>query len=303
MVDLADPRVFEAVVDSLETGVYLVDHARKIVYWNRGAERISGYKRHDVTGRFCRDDLLVHCDENEKQLCGSSCPLADCMRDGQPREASVYLRHREGHRVPVHVRALPLRNKAGAIVGAAEIFEERGFVPETDRRRDDLAKYGCQDECTKLPNQALMVSYLRERLGLFSTHAIPFGVLLIEPERLPLFQAAHGQEAVRAILRVVGHTLKNTLRPTDYLGRWKGNQFLAILPGCGGQFLDNVAHRLKGTVSGSGIQWWGDRLSITIRVAGSAIAPEDTVDSVLERVESSLRQITPLDEATKSKEV
>ena len=57
MVDLADPRVFEAVVDSLETGVYLVDHDRKIVYWNRGAERISGYKRHDVTGRFCRDDL------------------------------------------------------------------------------------------------------------------------------------------------------------------------------------------------------------------------------------------------------
>ena len=67
MVDLTDPRVFEAVVDSLETGVYLVDHDRKIVYWNRGAERISGYKRHDVTGRYCRDDLLVHCDENEKR--------------------------------------------------------------------------------------------------------------------------------------------------------------------------------------------------------------------------------------------
>jgi PAS domain S-box-containing protein len=242
MVDLSDSRVFKAVLDSLETGVYLVDRQRKIVYWNRGAEKISGYKQQDVTGRFCRDDLLVHCDENEQQLCNSSCTLADCMRGGQLREASVYLRHREGHRVPVHVRALPLRDREGAIVGAAEIFEERGLVPETDRRRDDLAKYGCQDECTKLPNQALMASYLRERLGLFAVHAIPFATLLIEPERLQLFQAAHGHGAVRLILRVVGHTLKNTLRPTDYLGRWNDNQFLAILPGCG-ERLESVAHR------------------------------------------------------------
>jgi PAS domain S-box-containing protein len=219
MVDLFDARVFEAIVDSLEIGVYLVDRHRKIVYWNHGAERLSGYKRHDVTERFCRDDLLVHCDENEKQLCGTTCPLSDCMRDGQIREASLYLRHREGHRVPVHVRAIPVRDKSGTVVGAAEIFEERAFAPEADRRRDDLAKYGCQDECTRLPNRALMISYLREHIGLFNAHAIPFGVLLIEPETLPRFQAAHGQEAVRAILRVLGHTIKNTLRPTDFLGR------------------------------------------------------------------------------------
>ncbi len=295
MTELADSRIFEAVVDSLETGVHLADSHRKIVYWNHGAERISGYKRQDVTGRFCRDDLLVHCDENEKQLCGSSCPLLDCMRDGQAREASVYLRHREGHRVPVHVRALPLRDPNGTIVGAAEIFEERGFVPETDRRKDDLAKYGCQDECTQVPNQALVVSYLREHIGLFAAHAIPFAVLLIEPQRLSHFQAAHGREAVRAILRVVGHTLKNTLRPTDYLGRWKGNQFLAILPGCGGQYLESVAHRLKGTVSGSGIQSWGDRLSVTIRVVGTPIAREETFESMLERVEAALKRMTPPD--------
>jgi len=49
-------------------------------------------------------------------------------------------------RVPV--RALPWRNQAGAIVGAVEIFEERGLSSETERRRDDLSKYGCQDECT-----------------------------------------------------------------------------------------------------------------------------------------------------------
>jgi len=124
MLDLNHPGVFETAVDSLDVGVYLVDRHRKIVDWNRGAERISGYLRQDVTGRFCRDDILVHSDENEAVLCGTDCPLAGCMRDGQSREAPVYLRHRAGHRVPVHVRAVPLRDEKGNICGAAEIFEE-----------------------------------------------------------------------------------------------------------------------------------------------------------------------------------
>ena len=46
MLDLNNPRVFETALDSLGVGVYLVDRHRKIVYWNRGAERISGYLRH-----------------------------------------------------------------------------------------------------------------------------------------------------------------------------------------------------------------------------------------------------------------
>jgi PAS domain S-box-containing protein len=89
MLDLSNPRVFETAVDSLEVGVCLVDRHRKIVYWNRGAERISGYLRQDVTGRFCRDDILVHSDENEAVLCGTDCPLAGCRRDGQARVHSV----------------------------------------------------------------------------------------------------------------------------------------------------------------------------------------------------------------------
>jgi PAS domain S-box-containing protein len=135
MVDLSDPRVVETAIDSVDVGIYLVDQHRKIVYWNRGAERISGYLRQDVTGRFCRDDILVHPDENEAVLCSTDCVLAGCMRDGQAREATMYLRHRAGHRVPVHVRAVPLRNEDDVIVGAAEIFEERRLIPRSERRQ------------------------------------------------------------------------------------------------------------------------------------------------------------------------
>jgi diguanylate cyclase (GGDEF)-like protein/PAS domain S-box-containing protein len=290
MLDLNNPRVFETAVDSLDVGVYLVDRHRKIVYWNRGAERISGYLRQDVTGRFCRDDILVHSDENEAVLCGTDCPLGGCMRDGQARETTVYLRHRAGHRVPVRVRAVALRDEAGDICGAAEIFEERRVIPKSERRQNVLNKHGCLDEATELPNRELMASYLRGQLDLFSAHRLPFGVLMIQPDRLQLFQAAHGQEAVRSILRVFAQTMKEVLRATDFLGRWEGDQFLAILPMCAENFVEKVGHRLKATVSGSGIHWWGDRLSVAVEVAATSATAGDTVDSILSRLDSSLKQ-------------
>jgi diguanylate cyclase (GGDEF)-like protein len=215
----------------------------------------------------------------------------DCMRDGQPREAAVYLRHRARHRVPVRVRAIPLRDSAGAIVGAAEIFEEHHFVPELDRRQDELGKHGCLDEGTALPNHGLMVSYVREQLNLFEKHGIPFGVFVIQPERLGIFQAAHGLEAMRAMLRVVAHTLKNALRPTDFLGRWRDDQFLAILNGCQEDFLNIVAQRLKATVSGSGIQWWGDRLCLAVSIGWTGVVSGDTVEAIVERAESALKTL------------
>jgi diguanylate cyclase (GGDEF)-like protein/PAS domain S-box-containing protein len=293
MLDLNNPGVFETAVDSLDVGVYLVDCHRKIVYWNRGAERISGYLRQDVTGRFCRDDILVHSDENDSVLCGTECPLAGCMRDGQSREITVYLRHRAGHRVPVHVRAVPLRDMEGDICGAVEVFEERRLIPASERRQNVLGKNGCLDEDTELPNRELMASYLRGQLDLFTVHGLPFSAVMIRPDRLQLFQLARGHEAVRSMIQVVAHTMKEVLRATDFLGRWEGDQFLAVLPFCDENSAQKVGHRLKATVSGSGIHWWGDRLSVAVGVAVTSAVAGDTVESMVSRLDSLLKEIGP----------
>ena len=42
MLAFPGPEVFEAVVDRIETGVYVVDGKQRVVYWNHGAEKITG---------------------------------------------------------------------------------------------------------------------------------------------------------------------------------------------------------------------------------------------------------------------
>jgi PAS domain S-box-containing protein len=59
---LDDDDLHQALLDHLEAGIYMVDRNRRIRYWNRGAEHISGYMAHEVAGHFCQGDLLMHCD-------------------------------------------------------------------------------------------------------------------------------------------------------------------------------------------------------------------------------------------------
>lgn len=41
------------LLDSLFDGVYFVDTARKIVYWNQGSENLTGYSAPEALGRHC----------------------------------------------------------------------------------------------------------------------------------------------------------------------------------------------------------------------------------------------------------
>jgi diguanylate cyclase (GGDEF)-like protein/PAS domain S-box-containing protein len=288
--DLQDPEMLRSILESLQTGLYLVDRDRRILLWNDGAERISGYLRQDVIGRYCRDNILVHCDESNRILCGFECPLNDTMHDGEPRVAEIYLLHREGHRVPVRVRAVPIRDRHGSIIGAAETFEERYLLPDPERRDNCFATAPCMDEMSGLPDHALVESLLRENINLFAEHAIPFALLCVQIDQLDHFTATHGREAGNAILSAVARTLKNTLRPCDPVGRWAEDRFLAIVPYCAGSTVEQVGERLKNVVGFAAIPWWGDRVSITISVGATSVCAGDDAGSIVSRAEKALEQ-------------
>lgn len=66
---------YKTILDDLYDGVYFVDKERRITYWNRDAERITGFKDLQVLGKRCADNMLMHVDENGTLLCETACPL------------------------------------------------------------------------------------------------------------------------------------------------------------------------------------------------------------------------------------
>ncbi len=60
---------YREVLDNLYDGVYYVDPHRRITFWNKAAENITGYSRQEVLGRKCSDNLLVHVNDQGAGLC------------------------------------------------------------------------------------------------------------------------------------------------------------------------------------------------------------------------------------------
>jgi len=126
--------LYEKILDTLFDGVYFVDTQKKITFWSKGAERITGYKKVEVMGKCCSDNILRHVDKNGRELCVTGCPLMATLQDSAIRDSKVYLHHKKGHRVPVSVRVTPIFDSENKkIVGAVEIFQDIS-------KRDDIIK-------------------------------------------------------------------------------------------------------------------------------------------------------------------
>ncbi len=164
-------------MDQLAEGVCIVDRDHRILYWNRGAERISGYFAHGVAGQFSHGDLLMHCESDGSLEPGQGSAVAGVMRDGRQRESTVFLRHREGHRLLVELQSRPIREPNGTIAGAIEVFED--VITPPVHRRSELEAFGCSDSSTRAAKRRFGEMMLRHALESFNAFEIPFGWLRV----------------------------------------------------------------------------------------------------------------------------
>ena len=115
------------ILNALAEGAYITDRDRSIVFWNKAAERITGWSAAEVVGKSCRDNILCHVDKDGRALCGQEyCPLHRSIVTGHSSDGPllVFAKSRAGRRIPVEVTVAPLHDAAGAVVGGVEIFRD-----------------------------------------------------------------------------------------------------------------------------------------------------------------------------------
>lgn len=117
----------ELLLDSIQHGVYVTDSKRRIIYWSREAERVTGWRAQDIVGRCCYQSVLCHVDKDGHQLCGEEfCPLHRSIVTGQCSVVPiiVFANTPEGGRIPMRVSVAPLMGPDGAIIGGVETFQD-----------------------------------------------------------------------------------------------------------------------------------------------------------------------------------
>ncbi|HEX8940426.1 MAG TPA: GGDEF domain-containing protein [Candidatus Limnocylindrales bacterium] len=283
------PSFYRQVLDTLSEGVYFVDPGRRIQFWNRGAARLSGYAADELLGRRCYDNILAHVDEAGRTLCLTACPLAASIADGEPRAARVFLRHRDGHRVPVTVRTSAMRDADGLIVGGVEVFDDDTAGRAADEEHARLRDEARADPLTGLANRRHAEAVIRSRLADVRERGWSMGLLLIDADHFKAVNDVGGHALGDSALRTIGRTLAAGLRASDVAARWGGDEFLAVVAPITPAALRQLAERVRVLVAASRVALPdGEAAAVRVSVGVTMAAAGDDVTRLLARADTAL---------------
>ncbi|MBK8594796.1 MAG: GGDEF domain-containing protein [Holophagales bacterium] len=273
------------LLDHLNDGVYFVDRERKITFWNRGAQSITGWAPRDVIGRSCPEAVLRHVDANGNELCRTGCPLSAAIAEGKPQRADVFLHHRAGHRVPVRVEVVPFRDAAGAVVGAVEVFTDQTERMEAIRRVEELTEIVFLDPLTGIGNRRYAEVVLEEKMAELTRYGFRFGVLFVDVDRFKEVNDTHGHDVGDAVLKTIATTLARSARSLDFVGRWGGEEFIVLLSNVTDFNLSLVADRTRRLVEHSELPMAAGPLRVTVSIGATLVRKGEAVADILKRAD------------------
>jgi PAS domain S-box-containing protein len=118
------------IVESISDGVFTVDFEKRITFFNRAAELITGFKAEEAIGQYCFDIFRA-------DICQAKCPI-DAAIEGHP-QISVHacIIDKPGDQKPVCINSALLKDLNGKILGGVETFRD---LSEIERLRKELAR-------------------------------------------------------------------------------------------------------------------------------------------------------------------
>lgn len=271
--------------DHFEEGVYFVTPKRRIIYFNEASERISGFKRDEVVGSYCHDNILNHVSEDGKELCFEGCPLLDSIKRKTLNRAEVYLHHKEGHRVKVRIKALPVIED-GEVAGALEIFTP---IENDNLFRQSLEYYkkrAMTDALTKLNNRTVLDEEVPELME--SSEDVDFGVVFGDIDNFKSFNDTYGHALGDRVLEVVSRTLEQSARKADIVIRYGGEEFMVLLYDVDEASLKHLSERFRRMVEASSVSRGEEELRFTMSLGATMLKKDESLDEAIKRADESM---------------
>jgi diguanylate cyclase (GGDEF)-like protein/PAS domain S-box-containing protein len=276
---------FKSLLDNFYDGVYFVDPDQKVTYWNKGAERISGFSRSEVIGTHCCDELLIHVNVEGVLLCGSLCPTSATLSDGQVRDIDIFLHHKEGHRVPVRVRVAPVEDAHGTIIGAVDVFTDNTSGMAALQRIKELQEMAYVDPLTGVANRAFTEINLRAKLDEMERYGWPFGVLFVDIDHFKDVNDRFGHDVGDQALRSVAKTLAGNARSFDLVGRWGGEEFLVASVNVDEEKIRLLGERFRALIGSSRVASNAGPINVTVSIGATLAREGDRVDTLVKRAD------------------
>ena len=171
-------------------------------------------------------------------------------------------------------RYVPWLIWGGFVLGAlacallmAYLVYSRRMLRSANERLDRLALV---DDLTGLPNRRQVQVTLDAAISTAARHGQPLSVLMIDIDSFKEINDSRGHEAGDEVLGAVARAISGALRAEDLVGRWGGEEFLAVLPDTELAGLARVGERVREAVAGTPVAIGDELVAVTVSVGAAA---------------------------------
>lgn len=175
----------------------------------------------------------------------------------------------------------------GCVIGCLETRLLWKMITDLREAKEKLEFQATHDELTGLYNRRHMIRELERELNQSIRYGVALSVALIDLDQFKKVNDVHGHSAGDVVLRHVAENLKHHARTSDVIGRWGGEEFLALLPL---NNLDSATHAvakwLEALRSTSIMTPSGEKLTITFSAGVAEFRQEEagTVHELIDRL-------------------
>ena len=133
-----------------------------------------------------------------------------------------------------------------------------------DRLRASLHDAAFRDPLTRLYNRRYVFNIFRNELKKYRRYAEPLSVMLIDADHFKRINDQYGHCAGDIALRAIADACSESVRDTDVVGRFGGEEFIVLLPHTTAADAAIVAERIRHTMLQSDVYWQGQKLDVKL---------------------------------------
>jgi diguanylate cyclase (GGDEF)-like protein len=145
----------------------------------------------------------------------------------------------------------------------------------TQRHAGELTLAATTDALTGIHNRAGFEELATRKIARAGQSREPLALLVFDIDHFKRINDTHGHPVGDRVLRRVVSRALNTLRPDDLLGRWGGEEFVALLVGVSPEQAEQAAERLRVAVAERGFKLSdGTRMTVSVSIGLMAMVAQ-----------------------------